>query len=577
MSDLRPVLVKKRYHDLDALRAFAMLLGIGLHGFMSFVPITLPVWPAQDVNQHNGYLFALHAIHGFRLQLFFLVSGFFTAMMFRHRGLRGLINHRAKRILLPLVVFTILLSPAIIGIMIYGNALNADRGGNATIWAAAKSGDVEAIEQHLANGADVSQPDAAGLTPLSWAALLGQADAAEALIESGADLEATANDGTTALHCAAFMGEAAVAKLLIKKGADINVASNDGGTPLSATEADELTTQFIAGMLQIPVDEKKMPAGRMEIAELLKAKGALPRQAAAEEPLAWLYLLVPGFEPIVDQLPGWAQVVAIVAAVNWLLAMIPIFAHLWFLYYLVWLIAGFAVVASVARKLNWKPVPDWFVASPLRLLWLVPLTFVPQFFMVTDFGPDTAASVIPWPPMLAYYAVFFGFGVLCHGQEAFEKKIGHRWPLSLLLAIPALLLALHWYELRGSLFVASESNELSQLLHNNLLCTLFTVLYAWLMIFGLIGLFRRFFPGGNQRIRYVADSSYWLYVMHLPPIMLLQIWMADWPWPSALKFLVICAVSTAVLLVIYEYAVRYTWVGTMLNGKKTRFNTDSLG
>ena len=97
------------------------------------------------------------------------------------------------------------------------------------------------------------------------------------------------------------------------------------------------------------------------------------------------------------------------------------------------------------------------------------------------------------------------------------------------------------------------------------------------MIFGLIGLFRRFFSGGNRRIRYVSDSSYWLYVMHLPPIMLLQIWMADWPWPSALKFLVICAVSTAVLLVIYEYAVRYTWVGTMLNGKKTRFNADSLG
>jgi len=554
-----------------------MLLGIGLHGFMSFVPIPLPVWPAQDVNQHNGYLFALHAIHGFRLQLFFLVSGFFTAMMFRHRGLRGLINHRAKRILLPLVVFTILLSPAIVGIMIYGNALNADRVGNATIWAAAKSGDVDAIHRHLVRGSDASQPDDAGLTPLSWAALLGQADAAEALIESGADLEATANDGTTALHCAAFMGEAAVAKLLIKKGADINVASNDGGTPLSATEADELTTQFIAGMLQIPVDEKKMPAGRVEIAELLKAKGALPRQAAAEDPLAWLYLLVPGFEPIADQLPKWAQTAAFVLAVNWLLAILPIFAHLWFLYYLVLLVAGFAVVAWVARKLNWKPVPDWFVASPLRLLWLVPLTFVPQFFMVTDFGPDTAASVIPWPPILAYYAVFFGFGALCYGQEAFEENIGRRWPVCLLLAVPALLLALHWYELRGSLFVTSESNELSRLLHNNLLCTLFTVLYAWLMIFGLIGLFRRYFPGGNRCIRYVADSSYWLYVMHLPPIMLLQIWMADWPWPSALKFLVICAISTAVLLVIYGYAVRFTWVGTMLNGKKTRFNTDSLG
>ena len=97
------------------------------------------------------------------------------------------------------------------------------------------------------------------------------------------------------------------------------------------------------------------------------------------------------------------------------------------------------------------------------------------------------------------------------------------------------------------------------------------------MIFGLIGLFRRFFSGGNRRIRYISDSSYWLYVMHLPPIMLLQIWVSDWPWPSAIKLLGICTVSTVALLVIYEYAVRYTWIGTMLNGKKIRRNPDSLG
>ncbi|MDP6244968.1 MAG: ankyrin repeat domain-containing protein, partial [Myxococcota bacterium] len=180
---------------------------------------------------HEGYLFALHAIHGFRLQLFFLVSGFFTAMLFRQRGLRGLIKHRAKRILLPLVVFTILLSPAIIGIGIYGSTLSSNRGSSENIWAAAKSGDVEAIQQHLAKGADPSQADPAGLMPLSWAALLGQTEAARALIEAGADLEATDNDGSTALHCAAFMGEADVARLLVENGADINAVSNDGGTP----------------------------------------------------------------------------------------------------------------------------------------------------------------------------------------------------------------------------------------------------------------------------------------------------------------------------------------------------------
>ena len=113
--------------------------------------------------------------------------------------------------------------------------------------------------------------------------------------------------------------------------------------------------------------------------------------------------------------------------------------------------------------------------------------------------------------------------------KAFEKNIGRRWPAYLLLAIPALLLALHWYELRGGIFATSESKELSQLLYNNLLCTLFTVLYAWLMIFGFIGMFRQFFSKGNRCIRYISDSSYWLYVMHLPPIMLLQIWMSGWP------------------------------------------------
>ena len=160
-------LTKKRYHDLDALRAFAMLLGIVLHGFMSFVLFPIPqVWPTQDINQHEGYLFALHAIHGFRMQLFFLVSGFFTAMMFRQRGIRGLIKHRAKRVLLPLIIFGIILIPTIIGITVY--ALKANRVGNETIWMAAKSGDVEAINRHLIEGANLNQPDPIGSSPGSY-------------------------------------------------------------------------------------------------------------------------------------------------------------------------------------------------------------------------------------------------------------------------------------------------------------------------------------------------------------------------------------------------------------------------
>ncbi|MBT3636636.1 MAG: acyltransferase family protein, partial [Opitutae bacterium] len=82
----------KRYHDLDALRAFAMLLGIVLHGMLSFWSLVPEeIWPAQDVNQSINYGVPFLFIHGFRMSLFFFVSGFFTMMMWQRRGTGGLL------------------------------------------------------------------------------------------------------------------------------------------------------------------------------------------------------------------------------------------------------------------------------------------------------------------------------------------------------------------------------------------------------------------------------------------------------------------------------------------------------
>jgi peptidoglycan/LPS O-acetylase OafA/YrhL len=90
------------------------------------------------------------------------------------------------------------------------------------------------------------------------------------------------------------------------------------------------------------------------------------------------------------------------------------------------------------------------------------------------------------------------------------------------------------------------------------------------MIFGLIGLFRRFFACENRRLRYLSDSSYWLYLAHLPLLVGLQIWVSDWNLPHSQKFLLVCALTFAILIVVYEHLVRYTIIGTVLNGKKTR-------
>ena len=104
-----------RRHDLDALRAFAMLLGIGLHTAMAYIPGRGLV----DQSQTNG-LFAvfLTATHGFRMPLFFLLSGFFTAMLWRRRGLRALINHRFKRVFVPCILGLVTIIPVLVGITV---------------------------------------------------------------------------------------------------------------------------------------------------------------------------------------------------------------------------------------------------------------------------------------------------------------------------------------------------------------------------------------------------------------------------------------------------------------------------
>ena len=67
-------------------------------------------------------------------------------------------------------------------------------------------GNVEAIKQHLADGADVNVKDEArGLTPLHFATQNGQKEIVELLIADGADVNAKMNNGMTPLDCSALI------------------------------------------------------------------------------------------------------------------------------------------------------------------------------------------------------------------------------------------------------------------------------------------------------------------------------------------------------------------------------------
>jgi glucans biosynthesis protein C len=93
-------------------------------------------------------------------------------------------------------------------------------------------------------------------------------------------------------------------------------------------------------------------------------------------------------------------------------------------------------------------------------------------------------------------------------------------------------------------------------------------LAMWCFIFGITGLFVRYLSGHSPLRRYLCDSSYFLYIAHVPVILALQVLLKDVPLPPLTKIFLVLTASIAILLPIYRYAVRPTFVGAVLNGRK---------
>ena len=72
-----------RLHGLDAVRAFALLLGVVFHAGFSFIPGMIPgVWAIVDSSPSSAISVLLFTSHIFRMTLFFFVAGFFVAGCF---------------------------------------------------------------------------------------------------------------------------------------------------------------------------------------------------------------------------------------------------------------------------------------------------------------------------------------------------------------------------------------------------------------------------------------------------------------------------------------------------------------
>ena len=125
-----------RLDYLDAARAFALVLGIVFHASLSFMPIFIG-WAVQDVSTGPAIAAFVVVSHSFRMELFFLLAGFFGYGVLRRRGVAGFASSRAVRLLVPWVVGWFVLRPLIVS----GWVMGADSlRGDFSFWAGIRTG-----------------------------------------------------------------------------------------------------------------------------------------------------------------------------------------------------------------------------------------------------------------------------------------------------------------------------------------------------------------------------------------------------------------------------------------------------
>jgi ankyrin repeat protein len=163
-----------------------------------------------------------------------------------------------------------------------------------SFWDAAKTGNIDALKQHLAKGFDVNDKDEGGGSALGLAALAGQTEAVKFLIEKDADVSFAGGDNNTPLHGAAFLGHVEAAELLVEAEAKVNAQNIRGETPLDSCAPewnDEIKgfVDFISAIVGIKTDIEKVRAGRPKVVALLKANGGKLGAALASSGLGGIW------------------------------------------------------------------------------------------------------------------------------------------------------------------------------------------------------------------------------------------------------------------------------------------------
>jgi glucans biosynthesis protein C len=241
-------------------------------------------------------------------------------------------------------------------------------------------------------------------------------------------------------------------------------------------------------------------------------------------------------------------------------------SFLWFLWYLL-IIDGVAIALFLAAPSLLRRIGEAISAAISRPLPGVALLAVPTVLALWSQANWTAAAssdtFVPDPSALAYYALFFGLGATLCAHRGLIIAAGRNAWKWLACAIAATLPA-------AALFTLHNSPTYAARPYVHGIALLIYAVATWTSLLALIGLADRYLSRPRPALRYLADSSYWIYLSHMPALILLVALITATTFGTASQFGIVTIGSLAASLTTYALFVRYTPIGRVLNGPRLR-------
>lgn len=247
--------------------------------------------------------------------------------------------------------------------------------------------------------------------------------------------------------------------------------------------------------------------------------------------------------------------------------------HLWFLYYLL-LFYGVALISrTAARAVDRDGKALSGLDRMLRFLMRTGIAVVVfalpiaawYVFMWPEWahwqGLPTPQSLLPSVPAVLVFGLSFAVGWLLHRQTHLLLQLRDRW---VVYSLGAIVFAVACYLIVGPTPQWSPHLD-GWKLH---IYAVTYLLATWCASFALMGVALRFLSKASPARRYVADSSYWLYLMHPVPIVFFVLFLRPLDWHWSVKFAITLTASVLLLLLTYHAFVRFTLIGATLNGRR---------